>query len=88
MALDTFAPEYFLQELTPLEMFEFPWVALAGALSLSGPGNKLSWPDLEGSVTTASYTNNADVTYNAMSDEVYSVTVADFPGYWILRHGP
>ena len=47
MALNSFAPEYFLQELTPLEMFEFPWVALAGALSLAGPGKQncpgLTW---------------------------------------------
>ena len=78
MALDTFAPEYFLQELTPLEMFEYPWVALSGQLSLMGPGNKLSWPDLEGSVASASYANNADVTYNAMSDLVYSISVADY----------
>ena len=78
MALNSFAPEYFLQELTPLEMFEFPWVALAGALSLAGPGNKLSWADLEGSVVSASYNNNADVAYSAMSDVVYSITVADY----------
>ena len=78
MALNSFAPEYFLQELTPLEMFEFPWVALAGPLSLAGPGNKLSWADLEGSIASASYSDNADVAYNAMADEVYSITVADY----------
>ena len=78
MALNTFGPEFFLQELTMLEMFEYPWVALSGALNLSGPGNKLSWPDLEGSVVSKAYVDNADVVYNAMTDKVYSITVNDY----------
>lgn len=77
MAIDNFAPEFFEQEVSPMEMFEFPWVAMGGNRNIA-TGNKLSWPDLEGSVSSASYTDNADVTYNGMSDLVYSITVADF----------
>ena len=76
--LNAFAPEYFLQEPSILELFEFPWLLLAGQLSLSGPGNKLSWPDLEGSVVSAAYVDNADVVYGAMANHTYDITIADF----------
>ena len=76
--LNSFNPEFFLQEPSLLEMFEFPWMLLAGQLSLSGPGNKLSWPDLEGSVVSVAYADNADVVYGAMANHTYEITVADF----------
>ena len=57
MPIDSFAPEYFDQQPSPLEMFDHPWMAIAGRRSLSGPGNALSWPDLEGSVVSQSYTD-------------------------------
>ena len=67
-----------MQEPSILELFEFPWLLLAGQLSLSGPGNKLSWPDLEGSVVSAAYVDNADVVYGAMANHTYDITIADF----------
>ena len=76
--LNTFAPEFFLQEPSLLELFEYPWIAMAGQVDLGGPGNKLSWPDLEGSVTSVAYVDNADVVYSAMANHSYSITVADF----------
>ena len=78
VTLNTFAPEFFLQEPSLLEIFDFPWIAVAGQLSLEGPGNKLSWPDLEGSVVSAAYADNADVVYGAMVNHTYEISVVDF----------
>lgn len=79
MAIDTFAPEFYLQELSPLEMHEFPWVAMAGSVDMAGAGSGVSWPDLEGSVAVRSgHTDSAAIAYEEMDDQEYSVTHADY----------
>ena len=77
MAIENFVPEFFAQELSPLEMPLYPRMALAGQLSV-GVGNALSWPDLEGNISVSDYTDGAAVTYAALTDKVYKVSIADF----------
>ena len=64
MALDTFAPEFFSQEFERPEMFEFPYVMMATDRSGLVPpgGNKATWPDVEGSVTTQTYARGVALT--------------------------
>ena len=64
MALDTFAPEFFSQEFERPEMFEFPYVMMATDRSGLVPpgGNKATWPDVEGSVTTQTYARGVSLT--------------------------
>jgi len=64
MALDTFAPQYFSQGYEPAELFEFPYILFATDRSPMVPpgGNKCTWPDVEGSVTTQTYSKGTNLT--------------------------
>lgn len=77
MALDTFLPQYFSQEVERPEMFEFPYIMMATDRSSMVPpgGNKVTWPDVEGSVTTQIYTKGTDLTDGEGRDAVITLTI-------------
>ena len=76
MPLTEFVPEFFSQQLSPLEMPSYPRMGLASTLMV-GVGNALSWPDLEGNIQVGDYTDNGDVVYQSLTDKVYKVTIAN-----------
>ena len=77
MPIDQFVPEFFQQELSQLEMPAYPRMQLGGELMV-GTGNALSWADLEGNISVSDYSDDSAVTYAALQDKVYKVTITDF----------
>ena len=77
MALDTFLPQFFSQDFEPSEMFEFPYVLFATDRSGMVPagGNQVTWPDVEGSVTTQAYTRGTNLTDGEGRDAIITLTV-------------
>ena len=80
MALDTFLPQFFSQEFEVSEMFEFPYVMFATDRSGMVPagGNKVSWPDVEGSVTTQTYQRGTNLTDGEGRDAVLTLEIDQF----------
>ena len=80
MALDTFLPEYFSQQFELPEMFEFPYIRFATDRSGMVPdgGNKVTWPDVEGSVVTQKYTAGSPLTDGEGQDAVLTLEVNEF----------
>ena len=80
MPLDTFLPEFFSQEFERPEMFEFPYILFGRDRSSMVPagGNQATWPDVEGSVVTQTYTRAMPLTDGEGQDEVLTLPIDQF----------
>ena len=77
MALSEFLPEYFSQEFERPEMFQYPYIMFATDRSGMVPagGNKVSWPDVEGSVTSREYRRGTDLSEDEGDDAVLTLDI-------------
>ena len=85
MALDTFMPQMFSQEFERPELFEFPYVMMATDRSSLVPAgsNQVSWPDVEGSIVTQTYTRGTDLTDGEGQDAMLTLKIDQFDSFAI-----
>lgn len=77
MALDSFAPQFFSQDFAVQEMFEFPYLMFATDRSGMVPagGDRVTWPDVEGTMVTQDYTPGSNLTDRELQDAAYTLNV-------------